>query len=368
MQAGRILTAILAALTLTVSCWSWPASVLGEEPSPEQEQPVLTLTQAVEKGLKHSSSVKIADYQIESNELLRDKAAASVFYVPADGTYQDDANAYLNLIESDIAWQQSKKSRIVTADKVIKDIYQKYFDVLLAEDALKQAQQNRAQSNHQCQEALARFELGLISKLELNNAQIDYSQKQTLVAESQTDLEQAYIKLNNAIGQSSTERPVLVDDSAFNPLQVDNLQQEITRILNDSPELWLAEKNLEKAELQNLLAPLSGSSLQPNEVQENSLSITKINTSDTKIQIIQNIESNYYKTVQLESQYRQAEQTCQTAQEDLRYKTLQFNLGLIARGDLMAAEIAGDNALRSLNALKHQHILSKMAFEKPWAS
>jgi len=138
--------------------------------------------------------------------------------------------------------------------------------------------------------------------------------------------------------------------------------------LNDSPELWLAEKNLEKAELQNLLAPLSGSSLQPNEVQENSLSITKINTSDTKIQIIQNIESNYYKTVQLESQYRQAEQTCQTAQEDLRYKTLQFNLGLIARGDLMAAEIAGDNALRSLNALKHQHILSKMAFEKPWAS
>ena len=58
----------------------------------------------------------------------------------------------------------------------------------------------------------------------------------------QKEVDKAYQELNNLIGLKPEDRPILAESIEFAPLEVDDLESTITRIMEGNPAIWLAEQ------------------------------------------------------------------------------------------------------------------------------
>lgn len=328
----------------------------------------LTLDDVFLKAAAHSSSIKKADYDIDSNEIEVDEAAEDVYYVPGDGTDDEASSAYLSLVQKNIALQTSKKTRSTALDALERESYEKYTNVLVAQNKAEAAEKSLEYANYLRLAALAKYQLGLINAMDRDDAQRDYNTKQAALLIALTNLKDSYVKLNTLIGLDADERPVLTDRPVYTLLKVDNLEAEIQSRINDSPVIWKADKAVEQAQLNLDLAPLSGSSLTPYEVEENSINSTKLSASDAREDLRQSMLTYYDNVLQLEQDYTLAEQALAASQEDLRLNTFKYTLGLATRGDVLSAELSVANSQQSLQSLIYQHTLAKMTFEKPWAA
>lgn len=351
-----------------------PQSVLADDQTGEAnganatEAIQLTLDDVFLKAAAHSSTIKKVDYDIDSNEIKVDEAAEDVYYVPGDGTDDEASSAYLSLVQKNIALQTSKKTRSTALDALERESFEKYTNVLVTQNKVEAAQKSLEYANYLRLAALAKYQLGLINAMDRDNAQRDYNTKQAALSTAQSNLKDSYVKLNAMIGLDEGERPILTDRPTYARLEVDNLEAEIQSRINDSPIIWKADKAVEQAQLNLDLAPLSGSSLTPYEVEENSINSTKLSASDAREDLRQSMLTYYDNVLQLEQDYILAEQALAASQEDLRLNSFKYKLGLATQGDVLSSELSVANSQQSLQTLIYQHTLAKMTFEKPWAA
>lgn len=329
----------------------------------------LTLEEAVDRALDHSYSLKIAEYNVEQNENKQESASSELDYIPLSGGNDEASSTYINLVQLSINLQMSKKTLDTEADSLIYDVYKKYTDVLAAQEQVKADEMALAYAKFKRLAAQVGYTAGTVSRQGRETAELSFTNSEVTLAQSRSSLEQCYLQLNELIGLNGQERPELASDLAWTPLEIDDLDVEIQRRLDSSPTLWQAQKSVELAELSLELYTTAGESNSTNyQTKEIDINKAELSASQSKSQLRQNLRTVYANICILEDQYNNKQQALKLAENDLATLQLKYELGLIPKGDLLAAEADLASQRKALKSLIYQHELLVLTFDKPWVS
>ncbi len=354
-----LMTGIIACSFLTVSEPVWAVS--------QETELKLSLEEAVKRAIARSHTVRLAEYNVEQGEISREEAASKVNWTPLSGGNDEASRVFLSLVQQDINLQVSKQDRILEEDSIAYQVYQKYTEVLSAQEKLKAAEIALEYAQYQHLAAQIGFSAGTVSWQNVKSAQVNYNNQESNLAQSHSNLEQSYVQLNELIGLNGKQRPVLTDDLTWSPLEVSDLDLEITRRLSGNPTLWKAQKSVELAELSLQLYTVSGE-VTGNNYRSRDLDISKaeLSAAQTKAQLQQSLRNTYASICSLQEQYNTQQQALKLAEEQYQGLLLKYEMGLIPKGDLLASQTDLSSKGQSLKALVYQHELLKMKFAKPW--
>ena len=317
---------------------------------------IMTVDEAVTLALNNRTDVESASLNWDAADI-----ASRIAWETANGTGPSDL---INLIyEADYNLAAARTNYETRREAVKYSVYQKYYEVVSALDdydakqlALKLAEEKTAISE-------LRFQLGMDTKLAVYQAQQEAVAAQANHAISQQSIDTAYISLLEYIGADKGQRPDLVRELTYEPLQITTPETRINEIVNDSPSVWLAEKSLVAKDLtREHSASLSGDL---DDIQYEQAELTIITTKDAMRQATRNI---YYSVLSMQEQYETALQGAKTADEALRVAKLLYEVGMGTKTDVTAAEIAAHSAHQAVDSLSYQHAMLVMAFEKPWTT
>ena len=335
--------------------------------SKEPATPELSLNQALEMAGKYSKVVKKAQLEVDRTEEIRNHRYDQLDYVPSNMPYNPAIEvAWSSMLTADLTWQMSKKSLDMEEDRLVLDVCQKYWDLLVALDKVEAKKLALQQAELDLRKAQASARVGLIMQLNLSQAEAGLAAARASMASAENELDEAYVKLNQLLGLWPQDRPVPVDEIEFNPLEVDNLDTAITRVVNASPAVWLAQ---ERATMQKYLQDLMfyTGEYRPYQARKIEVQQAQLDATDAKETMRVLTRTLYYNVLNLEETYLTMGETVKVAEESLRVTKLKFDLGMVTKADVAAAEATlADARQNELNLLRN-HVYFKLAFQKPWA-
>lgn len=344
---------------------AWGRVAWAKEPA----TPELTFQQAVELAINHSKSLKNTELAIERTEEVRKYVADKVHYTPA-GPNPDPAaaRAFTALVMADLNWQMTKKKQSAEKDAVTLSAIKAYCSVLQALENVRAAELNYQSSDLACRSAIASFNVGVLSRYGLIQAEAGLAGAKSTLEAAQKALDDAYQQFNQLIGLWPEDRPVLTERPAFSPLQIDNLDTEVERAVEENPSLWLARKNIDLAKLNlDLYTYNNPQEAEPYKAKEIKTEEAEVSAASTEEQMRKLVRTIYYNIRQLEENYAGIEQKLAVAEENLRITRLKYELGMAIKTDVISAQAALTGTQKTLIDAACQHEVLKLAFRKPWA-
>jgi len=332
-----------------------------------QDNNVITLDQAVEMAKKQSRSLKQIDYDIEKAEEYHKAAVDNLPYIPSGSAEPQVAAAWTTALNTQISLQMAKKNKEVEEDKIVLDVFNKYTEVLTANRNLEYAQLSYEKAKKDWQVALMSYDCGMISQSQLKQAEYAHKMAQASYEYSKKEVEKAYQNFNNLVGLSLSDRPLLRDEIEYTPIDIVDLNHEIARVMDNNPAIWLAEKQVELAEIQLDLYNWADPTREPYKAKKIDKEKAELTAADSKQQM-KNALYNLYKLImQLEDSYNITLESLKMAQEDFRVKEMQYEVGMITKQDYIASKLALTEAENNLKKIIYQHESLKQTFYKPWA-
>ncbi len=329
----------------------------------------MTLQEAVELGLKYSNKVKQIDYDIERSEEVRKQAADNIKYIPIGGGHDPQVSAaFTGLVAVDMGLQMTKKSKELEKDKVTLNVFNKYTNVLAAVKKYELAKLELDKAKRDWQVALLSLDAGVISKSQIKLAEAGNKSAQVSYDLAAKEVEKAYQDLNAIIGRKAQDRPLLIDEVEYVPLEVDNIDFTVVRIMDGNPAIWLAEQQVDLAEIQLDLYNWADPTREPYKAKQIDVDKAELSAVDAKKQMRDGLYSLYQGILQLEDNYKLAEQGLKVSMEEYNLKQLQYEVGMLSKQDYLAAELALSKAENNFNQIIYQHEALKQTFYKPWAA
>ncbi|NPV30566.1 MAG: TolC family protein [Firmicutes bacterium] len=339
----------------------------------EPARPEISLNEAIAKALAQSERVKKAEKEVDRTEALRDYAADQLDYTPVmpAGNPMIEA-AWAELLAADLTWQSSKKNLTAEQDAVALDACKKYWDVLQAQEKVKAAEAALASARRQLQNARAGYQAGTLPLAALIGAEAQYRRAEAALVSARNDLDKAYTALNQAIGLWPEDRPVLTTSLEFHPLEVSSLDYEVTKVLENCPQVWLAEQGVRLKQYYQDIMFYKGIvygtfSYKPYEARKVEVEQAELDAASTKKLFDLITRQLYYSVKSLEEAYAGAQEGVRAAEEALRVARLKLDVGMATAADVAAAEQALADAKKAAFELACQHAYMKLAFGKPWA-
>lgn len=366
MRKALIVIAVLLTTTLWGSvCWA-------KEPA----TPEIKLNEALDMAIKNSKSLKSSALDIDKAKEEKENADDALSYTPAIGgtSGPDVESAWYSLLSKNLSWEMSKKTYASDEDSLVLSVCKKYWNIQKSLEDVKAKEVSASAAELAFRRVQAMVRLGMTpSEYSGISPEGVIAGAQAKVATAKSDLEKAknqlntdYEALNLLISLWPEDRPVLADEINFEPLKIDNLEQEVQRAVEKSPKVWLAQEGVSLAKYSYELMWASG--------QYKSFGIRNAEKEQAELEAmsakegIETATRNFYYTVRnLEAAIPAAENGVTGAEEALRVAKLSYDLGMITREDLLKSEAALEDAKKSLIELKTSHAYAKLAFQKPWA-
>lgn len=367
---NRLTRRILSGIIALALCWTAGfltpeifASDNAEEPAGTSLQ--LSIEDAVNRALQHSYALRMAEYSVEQGEDSRNSAASEVNFIPASGDNEEAARKFTTLVQKDLSWMISKKNLEIEKDSLSLEVYQCYCDVLAAQEKVRAQELALEYADYKRLAAQVGLAAGTTSKKDLETAKVSCSNQVSGLAQSKSSLEQCRVKLNELLGLSAQERPVLTEEPEYLPLEISDLEVEIIRRLDSSPALWKAEQEVYLAELS--LDLHSYTNMYNYNSAKIDVSKAELSAEQSKIQARQNLRSMYDNICNLQEQYSQQQQALVLAENDMETARLRYEMGMISKGDVLAMEADLAAKRQGLKSLIYQQQLLRLNFYKPWA-
>jgi len=328
---------------------------------------ILTLDKAVEMALKKSHKLKEIDYDIERAEEVRKSAANKVNFTPV-GPDPDPtaATAFTALVASDMGLLMAKKSKDLEIDKITLNVFKKYTGAITANLDFELAKMQQNEAKRDWQVALLSYDTGLISWSQLKLAEAGNKTADTSYELAQKQVDEAYQELNNLIGLKPGDRPILTENIEYMPLEVDSLDSTITRIMDGNPAIWLAEQQASLERLKLDLYSWADPYREPYSAKKIDVDKAELSAVDAKRQMRDSLNTLYLQIMQLEDNYKIAEQGLKVAETEFQVKKLQYEVGMLSKQDYLAAEVELAKAQNDFNKIVYQHESLKQTFYKPW--
>ena len=353
-----------------ILCFSLLFPVGGQAVAGEQEDGIsLTLNEAISRALAVSEELEKSELEIDRTKELREEANNELDYTPTfqSGVYVPTVEiAWNNLLMADLTWRMSKKSLTATQDGVALKTCKEYWDVQVAEEDLQVKKKALKKAKVDLRNARASFDVGIVSREAVFGVEALLKQAESAFVEAENNLEDAYVSFNQLVDLKPGDRPELKENAEFYPLDIDNLDVEVQRVLERSPSVWLAEKKVDLSKYTQDLTMASGK-YRPYEVRKIEVEQSELEAKSTKDSIKLLTRTLYYTVDDLEEAITAAEQGIKTSQEKLRNIQLKYDLGMTTRADVIEAEVDMAEAEKGLYKLITNHAYMKLAFKKPWA-
>ncbi len=330
------------------------------------ETPGLTLEQAVNMALTHSKAIRQAAFDVNRSEEVRDELAKQLSYIPRGMTDYGTGQLYTGLVTSDMYYRMAQKNLTMEEDKVVLAAYKAYTDVIKAGEELEYAQKSFNQAAWLQNVAYLSLQQGMASEYDKTAAEVQYKAAQNNLETTRQSLDNALLTLNQLIGLEPASRPILLDKPEYRALEPVIMSEKIAKTLNASPSVWMAEQAAKIAEIQLDLYDFTYPGQDPYEAKEVDANKAKLSAQDAKEQMSQFIRTLYNNLLIMEQNYAALQEAERLAREDLRIKQLKYELGMITKTEVQAAELSLQAKQNSLDALAFQHGAWKMVFDKPW--
>jgi len=361
-QRSKRLLSILMAVILMAGVM--PAVAVAREPA----HPEISVAQAVALSLANSESLKNAKSDITKQKELRDDASDDLDFIPSSssGTAATE-NPWYSLLTADISLQSVKKAYTTEEEKIALDSYSKYWDILKYQDKLEVAELGAKKALLALQNAQAGNRVGTVADIDLLSAT---SQRQTAVTTlslAQNSLDDAYEALNSQIGLWPEDRPVLTDTVKYSLADIDNLDNEVARVLADSPTIWSADQAVILQNYSKNMMFYSGS-YTPYKVRQIGVEQAELDAASAKEVASQSVRDMYYQIKNMEQNYSMLQEQIKLAEENLRVSKVNFEIGMTTALNVCTAEKALADAKSSFLELICNHEYAKLVFEKPWAA
>ncbi|GAF25573.1 outer membrane protein [Moorella thermoacetica Y72] len=329
----------------------------------------LTLQQAINLALQNDKGLQKAEKEIDRTKELRDNAADNVDFTPVMGSSYDPNYelSWNNLLSADLAWQMSKKNLEASRDAVVLKTCKSYWDVQAAKEKVAVQQKLEQQALLNLQNARAGLQAGTIAPSAIVAAEGQWQQAKNNLEAAQHALDDAYNSFNQQVGLDASERPVLADAPTYEPLDIADLDHEVARVVASSPSVWLAQQ---KVTLEQWAADMMFFTGQYTPYKAREIAVDQAQLDAASAQELMEMVTRqlYYTTKSLEEAYQAAQEALKMAQENLRVTQVKYNAGMATKSDIVAAEVAVNQAQLNLGDLIRQHAYMKLAFEKPWAA
>ncbi|MFT9849633.1 TolC family protein [Aneurinibacillus sp. REN35] len=327
----------------------------------------LTYQQAIERALDKSYSLQKAEVEIERSLEVRNKLGGDLTYTPTSGGDINATKAYAGVQQADIGWQMSKRQYTLEQDKIAYSVHEAYNTILQAIEDKKAADISVENAYTQVNATNYKYMYGLASNFENERAQKTYVAAQKTQKSAETALTTAYQKLNELIKLPANERPTLTDKVAFEKMPEVDLEAYITRVNDQSPQLWLAEKNIDVA-ISNLnLHTFNLPGSVPYSSKELEVDKTMLEYSDAKDKVSMLVRALYNNIRQIEDNYDALKQNLAVAEQAFKLAQTQFDVGLNTKAELMEAKKNVEDLEAKLHGLAVQHDNLVLAFKMPWA-
>lgn len=342
-----------------------PVQAWAKEPA----TPELTMDMAIERALAQSDSLQISKHDLDRAEEVRDFVADKVEFIPAGPVPSSNAEkTIVSLTQSDIAYNMAKRSYKATEDTVVMSVYQAYNSIIQAQEKVRVAELNVKNKDWLKRMAFIGKMVGTVDSMGMVQAETNYIAAKNSLEAAQKALDDAYQKFNQLVGLWPEDRPVLVDMPEIKPLEVGDLDTEVSRIVDASPTVWLAEQKVDLAKLTKRLYDFTDPSRsEPYEAKKIDVEKAEITASDTKDQMYKLVRTLYYTAKQLEEQNSAARESVRQAEESLRVAKIKFDVGMATKADLLNAELALAQARQTVLDTAAQHEVLAYAFYRPWA-
>jgi len=314
---------------------------------------ILTVEEAVQLALKNREDVRTVQLNWDAAWINSDLA-----WENANMSYSDSIN---QIYQTDYAIEAARTNYETKREAVEYSVYQKYYAVVNALDDLDAQKLSQQHAEDRLAITELRVQLGLDTKLALYQAQQQAASARTNSAVAEQSLDNAYVSLLDYIGVATDQRPELVRELTYQPLQIGDPETKINDIVRKSPSVWMADRSLLLQELTRdnsvgLLGDLEN-------IKQEQAEIAVITSKDAMRQATRSL---YYNVLKMQESYDTAVQGAKTADEALRVAKLLYEVGMGTKTDVTAAEIAAQSAHQAVNSLSYQHAMLVMAFERPW--
>ncbi len=362
---------LLVILCLLITMPGTLSAFAQQEPSAagaaQPEATGLSLKQAVDLALVHSESVQKAVKEIDRTKDLREVSSEQIDYVPSQTSGNPQLEiTWSKLLADDLIWRMSKKELTVEQDKVTLKACQKYWEIMTDIDKVNAAQDAVTKAQWDLRIGKASFVVGMISQPALLAIQAQASQADASLTAAKNELDNAYLSFNQLIGAAITERPNLTDTLNYVPLSVDNLDNEVGRIVSGSPSVWLAQESVTLQSYYKDMIMYKGE-YTPYDARKIEVEQAELNAASAK-KIMEEITlSLYYNIKTLEETQAALQESIKASEENLRICKLKFELGMVTSADVTAAQATLSDLKQKYIKTITQHAYLKLAFVKPWA-
>jgi len=338
---------------------------VASEPAPE----ALTLEDAVGLALSASREVQVAKDTVELKKTIKDETWDK-YNAVLIRTYDRDTGMYISLptgqdptgmvYKTDYEWRAAQKDYEVKVASVVAGVYQKYSAVVVAQKQVEAAKMNVALKERELAETEVKYKFGMESSISVVQKRSDLEIARSELAQAEERLNKAYADLAELLGIPPGSRPSLVSRVDFVPLEVEDVDKEIERIIEASPQVWKAK---ETVKLQRNTYGMVNSY----DVDRINLRLAERAVDITKQQLYLSLIQVYTNVKALEENLKALEESLASAQEALRVARLRYELGMVTQSWVMSVEASVASLAAQMENLKWQHAMAVKSFYEPWA-
>ncbi len=347
-----------------------PVVVLTEEEIAAMQLPQLTYEEALKKAKKHSPELRQLQNTAEYLEETRGDLWDMGIYSLPNYDYQRWVNAgwwqaINGFFQVDQQTKQTAIGREMQEMVLEMTVLSSFTTILNDQDTLRLTEKNAEIQKTLYQQGQRKYQLGMISKYQLDKLKATSDQMENTVALLKATLEQEYIDLNEVMGEKTETRFEFVHDITFEPFTMhQTMEQYINAEMKRDLTIKLKEMAVESAKFgKNFLSDTDTGSTSAQ--KELTLDQAKSDLKAAKSKKEAAIRNAYLQIQQIETAYASAQVDLEKAQADLRATELYYQVGNVTKLTLQQTELAVISAENALKQSAYNHDLVVYSFENP---
>lgn len=323
-----------------------------------------TVDELYQLALENSEDLRSAEETVERSEITQDEVQDSVSSSSVQSQRQAMWTAYYS---QGIALEMAKKNVETTKDGIYHDLLTAIETILVETNNLKVAEANRDVLKTTYDQSKLKYELGLISSIDLDTARINYENAAKSLEMQELTIKSAWVDFNTMVGMAAESRINFAYSLTFDKLTDRDLEAHITDMLQNSPSIWNLEQQIELAELGTRFYVFNAGS-DPYEAEEIDITLAKINLKNAKDQLDVSLRTLYNTIETLESNQTSLELKVKDAENTLNLARTNYDVGLATLLDVESAELALISAKQNALSNIATYLQTVRVYEETWVN
>lgn len=308
-----------------------------------------------------SADAKIEDAQRQLKEAQKDKRNfKGVIRLPAGLANVALKQGYY-VKQAEIGVKSAEMEKVQAQSSVAYDVTQKYYGVKLSEALLESAQRGYELSLENKETMDIQFSLGLVSELDVKNAEYAMNQAKKVCASYERSLDIAKKSLLIALSiDNENAQLILTDDIEYEEFSA-NLFEDVALAMEQRYDIYSLKSAYEQSLSYRKVTEVLGLSSSEYSAANKNVIQMDYNYTNTKKLIALSINSSYNTILNEQDSLKLAQQNLELKNQEYDVAKIQHNLGMITNTQLTAAM---NSVMQAEIQLENAKLSYKLAVEK----